>query len=150
MIQNFHLNLAPVGVARKRKLDAQLGGAIERIRIVREENIGHIPAHQRFDTGEKLLPLAAAVIFALVIHTDEIELGALESNLRTRLPKQVHPCLCVEISCGVFSVRVDFMIAVAAPSSQRRIKMTNLVHTLGNRIAGAGNELARYDGKIGA
>src|SRR5882762_6408677 len=59
MIEDFHLDLAAVGVAGERKLNAKLRGAIKAVRIVREKNVGHVPADERLDAGQRLLSLAA-------------------------------------------------------------------------------------------
>ncbi len=148
MIQDFHLNLAAVRVTGERQLNAEFGGAIERIRIVREENIGDIATHQRLDTRKKLLLLSAAVVFTLIIHAEQIELGALERNLLVRMAEQLHPCLSIEIACFIFRVRIDFVIAIAAPSPQGRIQMADLVHAVGNRITRARDQVACDDRKI--
>ena len=81
VIENFDLYLSTVGVTGKGKFDAEFGGAIERVWIVREENVGHIAADERLHTGKGLLPLAAGITFALIIDADEIDGGAFESNL---------------------------------------------------------------------
>src|SRR5258708_17667288 len=73
MVEDFDLDLSAMGMTGERKFDAELGGAIESIGIVREENVRHVAANERFDTGESLLPLAAGRAFALVIDADEIE-----------------------------------------------------------------------------
>src|SRR5205823_5077371 len=149
-IQDFHLNLAAVGVASKGKLDAEFGGAIERIRVVGKKNIGHVTLYQRFDSGQHLLALSAAVVFALVIHADQIELRALKGNLRVRLTEQLHSRLGIEISRDVFRVSIDFVVAVTAPGTEWRVQVTNLVHAIGDRIARAGDEIASDNGEIGA
>src|SRR2546430_97196 len=46
VIENFDLNLSAVGVTGEGKLDAEFGGAIERVRIVRKENVGHVAANE--------------------------------------------------------------------------------------------------------
>src|SRR5579859_5446937 len=69
-VQDFHLHLAAVGVAGKRELNAQFRGAIEGVRIVRQQNVGHIVAHKRLEIREHLLLAAARGAFTLVIHSN--------------------------------------------------------------------------------
>src|SRR5713101_2374730 len=150
MVENFDLDLSAVGVASEGKFDAEFGGSIESIGIVREENVGHVAADQRLDESESLLALAARSAFALVIDADEIERGTLESNLRVFLAQQLHAGLGVEISRFVFRASVDFVVAVAAPGAKGRVKTANFVDAIGNGIAGAGDEIASDDGQVGA
>ena len=82
MIEDLHLNLPAVSVAGKGQLDAKLSGPIEGIWIVGKKNIGHVATYQRFNRDEHLLALSTAVVFALIIHADQIELRAMEGNLR--------------------------------------------------------------------
>src|SRR6266852_2999382 len=105
MIKDFHLDLAAVGVAGERKLDAKFRGAIETIRIVRKKNIDHVAADERLDAGESLLALAAGSALALVVHADEIELRAVESQLRVFVAQELHAGLGVEVSGLVFYTR---------------------------------------------
>src|SRR5256884_5340079 len=115
MVEDFDLDLSSMGVTGKGKLDTEFGGAIEGVGIVREENVGHIAADEGRDAGKGLLPLAAGSAFALVIDAEEIEGGALESNLGVFVAKEFHAGLRVEISRLVFRARIDFVIAVATP-----------------------------------
>src|SRR5438552_16844859 len=119
MVEDFDLYLSAVGMTCKGKLDAQFSSPIEGIGIVREENVDHIAADERLQTGKGLLPLAAGSTFALVIDAHEIEARSLESNLCVFLAQQFHTRLCVEISRLVFRARVDFVIAVTAPDAER-------------------------------
>ena len=80
MVKDFHLNLATVSMSGQRKLDAEFGSAMERVWIVREENIGHVAADQRLDIRKGLLLLAIAHPFALVVDADKIELRTFESD----------------------------------------------------------------------
>src|SRR5882672_1914277 len=105
VVENLHLNLAAVRVASERKLDAKLGGAIKTVRIVRKKNIGHVAADERFDIGQSLLSLAVGGAFALIIHAEEIELRALESNLSILVAQELHAGLGVEISRFVLHAR---------------------------------------------
>src|SRR6184192_2291797 len=45
VVKDFHLNLATVSMSSQRKLDAEFGSAMERVWIVREENIGRSEEH---------------------------------------------------------------------------------------------------------
>src|SRR5712664_3486260 len=76
MVENFHLDLAAVGVAGEGKLDAELGCAIEGIGIVREENVGHVAADEGLKLRERLDLLASGRALALIVNADEIELRA--------------------------------------------------------------------------
>ena len=69
-VQNFDLHLAAVGVACERKLNAEFRSSIEGVRIVRQQNVGHVAADQGLEIREHLLLAAAGAAFALVIHTD--------------------------------------------------------------------------------
>src|SRR5258708_35937597 len=102
MVEDFDLDLSAVGVTGEGKLDAEFGGAIERVRIVRGQNVRHVAADERLDIRKGLLSLAVASTFALVIDADEIEGGALGSNLRVFLAQQYHSALRVEM-IGVVS-----------------------------------------------
>src|SRR6266702_3490818 len=73
MVENLHLDLAAVSVTRERKLDAQLGGAMERIGIVGEENVGHVAADEGLNIRQNLLALATGSTLALVIDANQIE-----------------------------------------------------------------------------
>src|SRR5882724_7883765 len=72
VIEDFHLDLAAVGVAGERELNAEFRGAIETIRIVRKKNVGHVATDERLDASESLLALAAGGALALVVYADEI------------------------------------------------------------------------------
>src|SRR5712692_3982525 len=150
MVEDFDLDLSAMGVAGERKFDAEFGGAIESIGIVREENVRHVAADERLHASESLLALAAGSAFALVVDADEIELCALESNLGVFVAQQFHAGLGVEISGFVFRTRVDFVVAVATPNAERSVKTANFVDAIGDVIAGAGDEIAGNDGEIGA
>ena len=54
MVEDFDLNLAAMSVAGKRELDAELGGPIESVGIVREKDVGHVAANQRREVGKHL------------------------------------------------------------------------------------------------
>src|SRR5260370_28657542 len=60
MVEDFDLDLSAVRVTRKGKLDAEFGSAIERVGIVRKQNVRHVAADQPLDIRKGLLPLAAA------------------------------------------------------------------------------------------
>src|SRR5260370_23444806 len=90
MVEDFDRNLAAVGVTGEGKLDGEFGGAIERVGIVRKQNVRHVAANQPLDIRKGLLLLAVARPFALVIDADEVEGGALESNLSVFVAQQFH------------------------------------------------------------
>src|SRR5690242_21681868 len=115
MVENFHLNLAAVGVSGKRQLDAHLGGAIEGVGIVRKENIGHVASHQSFEIWKHLQSTAAGSALALIVHTDKIEGRPLEFDLRILMPQQSHPVLREKNLRLFFRTGVNFVVAVAAP-----------------------------------
>src|SRR5260370_39239921 len=146
MVEDFDLDLSAVGVTGEGKLDAEFGGAIERIRIMREQNVRHIAADERLDIRKGLLSLAVAPAFALVIDADEIEGGALESNLSVFVAKQFHAGLRVVISGFVFRPGVDFVVAVAAPDTQRSTEAANLVDAIGDGITAPGDEITGNHG----
>jgi len=75
-IENLHLYLTAVGVAREAQLDAKFRCAIESIRIMGQQKVRHVTPDQRFDIGEHLQPAATRHALALVIDTDEVELAA--------------------------------------------------------------------------
>src|SRR5206468_7992161 len=70
VVENFDLNLTTVCMTSKRKLDAQFGGAIERVRIVRKKDVGNIVADQCLHTGKRRNPAAAGIAFTLIIDTN--------------------------------------------------------------------------------
>src|SRR5580765_1888888 len=70
MVEDFHLNLAAMRVTSERKFDAQFGGAIERIRIVGQQNVGGVLVNQRLDARKHQHLPAAGSTFALIIHAD--------------------------------------------------------------------------------
>ena len=150
MVEDFDLYLSAVGMTCEGKLDAQFSSPIEGIGIVREENVDHIAADERLQTGKGLLPLAAGSTFALVIDADEIEGRSLESNLCVFLAQQFHTRFCVEISRFVFRPGVDFVIAVTAPDAERSAQMANLVDAIGDRITAPGDEVTSDHSEIGA
>jgi len=139
-----------VRVAGERKLDAKLRRAIKAVWIVREKNVGHVAADERLDAGESLLALAAGTALALVVHADEIELRAFESDLRVLVAQELHAGLQIEISRFVFHTGVNFVVAVAAPGAKGCVQTANLLDAIGHRIAHAGDEVAGDDRKIGA
>ena len=73
MVEDLDLDLSAVRVASERKLDAEFGGAIESVGIVRKEDVGHIAPDERLDASESLLTLAAGSALALIVNADEIE-----------------------------------------------------------------------------
>ena len=83
MVENFHLDLAAVSVTRERQLDAQLGGAMERIGIVGEENVGHVSAHEGLNIRQNLLALDLAEE-ADPMRDEQVHL--LVSQLQARFP----------------------------------------------------------------
>ena len=73
MVEDLDLDLSAVGVASERKLDAEFGGAIEGVGIVRKEDVGHIAPDESLDASESLLTLAAGSALALIVNADEIQ-----------------------------------------------------------------------------
>src|SRR5437879_7638160 len=71
MVENFHLNLAAVGVAGERKLDAQLRGTIKTIWIVRKKNIGHVAADERLDAAPRPLFFFSTNPKILIVQIEE-------------------------------------------------------------------------------
>src|SRR5262249_5205158 len=129
-------------------LDAKLGGAVERIRIVRQEDVGHITPNQALRTSQKLLSLAAAVVFALVIDTDQIELCVPKSELGVFLAEQFHAGLRIEIAGFIFDARVNLVVAIAAPSAERSAQIANFLDAVGDGIPGASDEVAGDDREV--
>src|SRR5258708_10916094 len=150
MVEDFDLDLSTVGVAGEGKFDAQLCGAIEGVGIVRKKNIGHVAADEGLDKRESLLALAPRSALALVIDAEKIEGGALESNLRVFLTQHFHPGLSVKISRFVLRTGVNFVVAVAAPGSERSVQTANLFDAIRDGVTGAGDEIAGDDGKVAA
>src|SRR6266404_8837815 len=109
MVEDFHLDLAAVGVPGERKLDAKLRGAIEAVRIVRKKDIGHVAADERLDAGQRLLSLAAGSALALIVYADEIEPRAFESNLRVLVAQELHAGLRIAISRFILHTRVNLV-----------------------------------------
>src|SRR5260370_9010335 len=144
------MNLTAVGVTCEREFDAKLCGAIEGVGIVREENIGHGAADEGLNKRESLLALAAGSALTLVVDAEEIEGGALENKLRVFVAQYFHAGLSVEIGRLVLRARVDFVVAIAAPSAERSVKTANFFDAIGDRIARAGDEVAGDDGEVGA
>src|SRR5260370_1106888 len=148
LVEDFDLDLPNVGVPGERKLDAELGCAIERIRIVVKKNVGNVAADERLQAGKSLLPLAARRPFALIINAHEVESSALESKLGIFLAQQLHAGLGVERSGFVFRTCVDFVIAIAAPDAERSAQMANFVDAIGDGITHSGNEVTSDNSKV--
>src|SRR5260370_7058356 len=141
LVEDFDLDLPSVGVPGERKFDAELGRAIERIRIVGKKNVGHVAADEWLQAGKSLLPLAARRPFALIINAHEVESSALESKLGIFLAQQLHAGLGVERSGFVFRTRGDFVLAIAAPDAERSVQMANFVDATADVITHSGNEV---------
>ena len=90
MVENFHLNLAAVGVSGKGKLDAEFGGAIEGIGIVGKKDVRHIAPYQRLDIRQRLDLLAARSALALIIDPDQIKWRTVEVKLDIFLTEKLH------------------------------------------------------------
>src|SRR5258708_17330074 len=141
MVGESEVYLTAMGMTGEGKLDAEFGSAIERVWIVRKQDVRHVAADQRLDIRKGLLSLAAARPFALVIDADEVEGGALESNLSIFVAQQFHAGLRVVIRGFVFRAGVDFVVAVAAPDTQRSTEAANIVDAIGDGITAPGDEI---------
>src|SRR5262245_3643905 len=100
------------------------------------------------DPCKKLLPLPTAIELALVIDPDQIERRAFKSKLCPFLPEQFHTRLGIEIAGLVFCARVNLVVAIAAPSSERSVQVAHFVDAVGDGISGAGDEVASNDRKV--
>src|SRR5258708_22072051 len=149
MVENFHVDLAAVGVAGEGKLNAEFGGAIEGIGIVREENIGHVAADEGLKLRERLDLLAASRALALIVNADKIELRAPERELGIFLAEKLQTGLGKEALRLVFGAGANFMVAIAAPDAKRRAQPANFVDAISERIAGDGDEGAGNNPEIG-
>ena len=98
---------------------------------------------------EHLHSTAAVGAFALIINSDKIKRRAFEGEFGIFLPQQFHPGLRKKELRHVFRVRINFVIAVAAPDSQRRTQTLHFVDAIGNRIACAGDKIAGNQREIG-
>src|SRR5262245_30776504 len=74
VIENLHLYLSAVRVARKRQLNAQLSRAIERVRIVRKQDVRHVLTNEGLQAGKQRDATAARSSFALIVHTKQVQL----------------------------------------------------------------------------
>ena len=95
-----------------------------------------------------LRPLGIA--FALVIHADQIQLGAPERNDGVFAAQHFHPGLLVQALSQILGPRINFVIAVAAVDAERSAQVANFVHAIGHGIVHAGDEVAGDDGEIGS
>src|SRR5262249_25542617 len=148
VVQDFHLNLAAVRVARQRELDAELRRAIKRIGVVRQENIGHVAPDERSDLRESLYAAATGRAFALVVDANQVKERPAKPELGVLAAQQLHSRLLEQDLRRVFRASVDFVIAVTAPYAEWRVQSPDFVYTIGERIAGTGDEIAGHDGKI--
>src|SRR6185312_10842781 len=149
VIENFHLDLPAVRVPRERKFDAEFGSAIETVGIVRQHNVGDIPAYKRLDVRESLRSMAVEVAFFLVIDADEVELRATKFEDGVFLAQHLHAMLRVKLFGELFRVRIDLVIAVAAEDTERRMKAANLFDAIFDRVVRSGDEIAGHDGEVG-
>lgn len=150
MIENFDLDLTAVGVAGEAQFDAQLRGAVKRIRIVGQENVGHIAANQGLYALEHLHSTPAGRAFALVIDTDEVERRPLKLDFRILLTQQSHSVLREKYLRFFFRASVNFVIAVAAPNAERGAKPAHFINAIGDRVAGACDEVAGCESEVRA
>src|ERR1019366_139596 len=85
VIHDFDLYLAAVSVTGKAEFDAQLGGAVERVRVVGEQEVRHIAPNQRLDLAQHWADmLAADHVVALVIDAQQIEAASVVLHDRAR------------------------------------------------------------------
>src|SRR5207244_12076583 len=88
--ENFDLNLSAVGVTGEGKLDAEFGGAIERVRVVRQEDVGHVAASEWLEIRMVLLSLDVAIAFSLVIVSEGVGISAIEWDMIALLSTLSH------------------------------------------------------------
>src|SRR5260370_32569035 len=141
VIEDLHLDLAAVRVACERQLNSQLRSAIERVGIVREQNIWHVSTNERSKGGKQRQAMAARGGRALITDAEKIEMGAAKRELDIFVAKQLHAGLRKEALRGVFGAGINFMIAVAPETSQGRPKQANIVYANFQRGPAAGGEL---------
>ena len=79
-----------MGVACEAELDAQRRCPGERVGVVREQDVGNIPADQSFNTAQHGGGLARACTLTLVVDADQIEAPAAPGQFRTLLPQHLH------------------------------------------------------------
>src|SRR5260370_3468933 len=90
VIEDFHLDLAAMRVAGERQLNSQLRSAIERVGIVRKQNIWHVSTNERSKVGKHLQAMAARGALALIIGAEKIEMGAAKRQLHILVANQLH------------------------------------------------------------
>src|SRR5260221_144277 len=59
VVENFPLNLTAMRVPSQRQLDAELRGAVKRVRIVREQDVRHVSTNEGSVIGKHLKAMAA-------------------------------------------------------------------------------------------
>src|SRR5256885_3319175 len=136
-------------VPSERELNAELGGAIERVRIVREQNIRHVSAHQGSEIGEHLKAMTTGGTLALVIDTEKIEVRAAKGERHIFMAQQLHARFRKEALGSIFGPGVNFMITVATKNTERGAKLAYFFDAIGQRIGSPGDEVSGDNGEIG-
>src|SRR6267378_5319547 len=84
---------------------------------MREQNVGHVAADQRFEAGEHERPAAVRLALALIVHADQIERAAPPAQLGALMAKQLHSKTAEESGGLRLGAGIDFVVAVASPNA---------------------------------
>src|SRR5215469_17836503 len=137
-------------MAGEAELDAEFRGAVERIRIMGEQDVGYIAANERLDVGEHLHFAAARHAFTLVIDAHQVQLRALVIDDGVFAAEHFHACLLVKALGEVFGAGINLVIAIAAIDTERGMQAADFVDTIVDRVVNAGNEVAGDNGEVRA
>src|SRR5690348_4760574 len=92
-VEDFDGDLAAMGVSGEAEFNAQFGGPVEAVGIVREQDVGDVTTDKSVYAVEHRRLWSFDHVIALVVNADEIELRAIEFDLATLLAKQRHAVL---------------------------------------------------------
>ncbi len=65
--------LAAVGMPGQAQVDAQLGGAVETVGVVGEEDVDRVRHHQTFDSSQVRIRRQRWTVATLEVHADQVE-----------------------------------------------------------------------------
>ena len=118
VIHDLELDLPAVCVSGKAELDAEFRSPAKRVRVVRQQDVGHVASDQMLDFLQHWSgALAAHHVIALIIHAQQIETGAVVFDYVALRSQQAHAFFLEETLCYVFYSGIDFVVAVASPDA---------------------------------
>jgi hypothetical protein len=147
-VDDLDVHLPAMRMTCEREFDPQLGCRVKRVGIMRQQDVGHIAAHQRRNAPLRRHSRSGELDTMLVVNTDEVEHRSVPCKLSRRLPEQAHTEPMKQLLCLIFNSGINFVIAVAAPYAERRFQKREFRDARLERVAATRDKVSGNNGEM--